>query len=75
MSYLNFVLHGTTASGLTNKWRVHNINDDRNILGWVAWYGPWRKYVFNAGGALFDAKCLREIADFCESQTKEHKAR
>jgi hypothetical protein len=71
MSYLDFALIGNSRSGLTKVWEVKSSTH----LGIVSWYGPWRKYTFHNTYAdcIFDANCLREIADFCETQTKEHK--
>lgn len=41
------------------------------LLGAVTWYPPWRKMVFEAvEDRIFDAVCLRDIADFCEQHTK-----
>lgn len=41
------------------------------ILGFVSFYPAWRKYVFRPGTrTLYDASCLREIADFVEAETK-----
>ena len=40
-------------------------------LGNIAWFGRWRRYVFfPQQGMLFDAACLRELAEFMESQTQ-----
>jgi hypothetical protein len=74
MSYLNFDLIGHSQSGLTKRWMIKNSSDI--ALGQVCWHGPWRKYVFEAvqGGDRFDHHCLREIADFCETVTKDHRA-
>jgi hypothetical protein len=42
-------------------------------IGQVSWYGPWRKYCFlPAINTVFEQICLREIADFCQSQTEDH---
>lgn len=75
MSYLIFENFGTTPSGKTDRDYVKSQNHE--ILGGVSWYGPWRKYVFTAAGSqfIFDANCLREIADYCEKKTKEYKAK
>ena len=57
----------------TGTWRVVS-RETEVLLGVVAWYGPWRKYSFHPEGwTVFEQKCLREIADFCERQTAEHK--
>lgn len=45
------------------------------ILGKVLWYSRWRKFAFYpVQGSGFDEDCLREIATFCEDQTKARKA-
>jgi hypothetical protein len=73
VSWIRFTLHGKSDSGLTNRWRIHRINGT-DVLGVIAWHAPWRKYtMFAVDGTIFDAICLRDIADFCEQQTQEHK--
>ena len=55
----------------TRWWEVTAIASD-DVLGIVSFWGAWRKYVFKPNDAtLYDASCLREIADFTERQTKE----
>jgi hypothetical protein len=72
MGYLTFTFAKKSDSGKTEIWRV--IGSDRSTLGWVSWSGPWRKYIYAANTAAnYDAACLREIADFCETKTKEHR--
>lgn len=45
-------------------------------LGDVRWYSHWRQYTFfPAECVVFDRSCLREIADFCEDKTLEHRAK
>lgn len=59
---------------VTHKWVVHSVMSD-DYLGQVEWFSPWRRYVFGpASATLYDAKCLRAIADFCEKETKVHKS-
>lgn len=44
-------------------------------LGEVRWWSHWRKYAFFPNpNTLFEQLCLREIANFCETQTKQHRA-
>jgi len=46
------------------------------LLGEVCWTGRWRQYAFfPEAGMMFERQCLRDIADFCESETKKHRAR
>jgi hypothetical protein len=55
-------------------WVVSKETDD--TLGYIQWYGPWRKYCFESlGGIIFEWVCMRDIADFIEKATKEHYAR
>ena len=42
------------------------------LLGHSKWWTNWRQYCFFPLNSLFDKKCLREIADFCETVTEEH---
>jgi hypothetical protein len=43
-------------------------------LGEIRWHGPWRKYCFfPTGNTLFEWVCLRDIADFCQQETKRYK--
>jgi hypothetical protein len=57
---------------LTKRWAVRPKDD--GYLGMVSWYGPWRKYCFfPMGNTVYEQVCLREIADFCESETKLHR--
>ena len=43
-------------------------------LGIVRWYTYWRRYCFfPSEGTIFDAACLREIATFCDEQTRGQK--
>lgn len=72
-SFLKFEYEGKTLSGKTKQWRVANRGG--SFLGTVSWYAPWRKYCFEPLESLvFDAGCLREIAAFCELETREQRA-
>lgn len=56
---------------VTGAWHVHSLVDGSR-LGYVDWRNGWRRYVFNpAMGTIYDAGCLREIADFCEEKTRD----
>ena len=61
------------AKPKTLTWWVVNQYDDGQI-GWVGWYAAWRKYCYFAKPeTVYEHVCLREIADFCERKTREHK--
>lgn len=72
--YLEFHFKEKSKSGKTNIWLVSNL--DGYLLGFVKWHPPWRCYSFQPDekvGTLYEHKCLRDIADFIEEKTKEHK--
>jgi len=57
----------------TKVWWVVSKYDDIQ-LGTIAWFSRWRKYsFFPKGDTVYEWVCLREIADFCSSQTQLHK--
>lgn len=52
----------------TKRWDVHS---GGAWLGDVKWFGRWRNYCyFPAPDVVMDKSCLREVADFCESESK-----
>ena len=72
-SYIEFIEGHASASGKTRTWIIHPKGNPA-ILGRIAWFAPWRKYTFEAAqSVVFDQACLREIATFIETKTKEHR--
>lgn len=71
-SFLTFRLIKKSDSGKTYIWHVCNRNSV--LLGSIAWYSKWRRYCFYSTGdeVLFDANCLKRIAQFAESETEKH---
>lgn len=62
-----------TPNPATKRWAVMP-KDGSAQIGMVSWYGPWRKYCFfPMASTVFEWVCLREIAEFCESQTVLHR--
>lgn len=58
----------------TKRFAVRTKDSDCFLLGIIKWDGPWRKYCFYpAEMKKFEWDCMRNIADFCQQQTKEHK--
>jgi hypothetical protein len=48
--------------------------DVRSSLGHIKWFGAWRKYCFfPLEYTVFEWDCLRDIADFCQEETKKYK--
>jgi hypothetical protein len=57
----------------TKVWGVV-AKDGGATLGKVKWFGRWRKYAFFAeADTVFEQVCLRDIANFCETETKRHR--
>ena len=74
MSYLHFV-ECQSDGRKTKVWVVRNQQNED--LGAVHFRPTWRKYVFaNSPTPVdFDAGCLREIAEFTETQTDLYKGK
>lgn len=70
--YIDIVEVGTSPSGKTKTWEVRSKRTPDDIPGHIFWHGPWRKYVYSSTDAIYDWKCLRQIANFCEVATKDH---
>ncbi len=58
----------------TTEWDVVN-NESGALLGTVAWYGPWRQYVFEViDQPIFNNGCLVELTDFLTELNTQQKA-
>jgi hypothetical protein len=67
--YIDFRLHGLSATGKTKTWVVQN-RENGTILGRINWFGRWRKYVFEPKpDMVFEETCLRDIAQFIQQET------
>jgi hypothetical protein len=59
----------------TKVWWVVSKYDNIQ-LGTISWFSRWRKYsFFPKGDTVYEWVCLRDIADFCEEQTRLHKVK
>jgi hypothetical protein len=58
----------------THRYLV-NTRTSGAVIGEIKWYSQWRKYAFFPTDAIFEQNCLRDIADFLELVTVEHKHR
>jgi hypothetical protein len=73
MKWIEFEEIETDAKRKTKIFEVVT-KEDRFGLGIVKWYGAWRKYAFfPAEQTIFEWDCLRDIAEFCQSETKKYK--
>ena len=72
--WIGFIDEGpVTKSGKTHLWKVIALNDGA-MLGYVRWYGAWRKYSFYPlATTLYESTCLRDLAQFCDERTREHR--
>jgi hypothetical protein len=71
-SFIEFHDGGRSPSGKTLCYVVRAT--DGGNLGDVKWFGRWRCYAFfPRGEAVFEQTCLRDIAEFCESETRRHR--
>jgi len=64
------------SKGYQRKTNVYEVSAqaDNFPLGRIAWYAHWRKYVFEPNSkCIFEERCLRDIAQFCEEETKAQK--
>ena len=74
--YLLFKDEGKCAA-YQAKTRVFSVISRKSLvcIGSIRWYASWRRYTLcPIEGTVFDAGCLRDIADFCELKTSEHKS-
>lgn len=71
--WLAFRDRGLSASAKTRRWAVQPKDGGRPI-GLVIWHSPWRLYCFAPNpNTMFEQDCLRDIAEFIQARTREHK--
>lgn len=58
----------------TQRWAIYsNSQTAQPTLGTIEWLSRWRQYTFDpVEGATFSAGCLRDIAEFLQSQNAAH---
>lgn len=70
--YVNF-LEITTFDSKYKKWAA-SVKDDSGIVGEIRWFDRFECYCYCPSfDAILGENSLREIADFCELQTKSHR--
>jgi hypothetical protein len=71
--WIRFELLPQNPKKKTATWYVLTISGDV-FLGSIKWFGRWRAYAFHPmTDTLFEKTCLRDIADFCERATQNHR--
>lgn len=75
--WLTFGKPGKSKSGKTQEWGVTSGKDGAIVyVGTVKWMGRWRCYAFFPEPEMvFEKTCMRDLAAFCEQQTKAHASR
>jgi hypothetical protein len=69
---LNFQIEDRKKGRRTDLWRVWSLQE-AIYLGEVSWFAHWRRYTFRpVADTVFDAGCLREVAIFCDFETRRH---
>jgi len=73
-SYIVFIDHGIPKHMKTHVFSVWTLVENwiGAKLGEVRWYGPWRKYAFDANCKLEEV-CMDDISEFIMGQTMAHK--
>ncbi len=73
--WITFEEFGRSTTGKTVVWEVVE-KASQGVLGEVKWFGRWRCYgFFPKLETVFEQQCLRDIADFCEQQTRAQRGR
>ncbi len=69
--WVEFNKLGNSDSGKTQLWQV--VSSGGTLLGMIKWFSRWRKYAFYPFDfTVYEQDCLREIANFCEGESKKH---
>lgn len=75
MAYIEFKQCELPRGRKTQAWEVSSIAGGC-LLGYVQWKTGWRRYTFEpTEDTVFDALCLKELAQFLETQTAAQKSR
>lgn len=71
--WIEFALVPPGLKAKTHVWLVWT-KDGAITLGRVRWFSRWRQYCFQPEPhTVFERQCLRDIATFCEDETKKHR--
>lgn len=72
--YIHFEQTGISPTGKTKIWAVLTSDGEDTLLGHIKYYGAWHQYSFYTDSPftdlVFEKQCLRDIANFCEEQSK-----
>lgn len=69
--YIEFI-EAPQLSPKTKRWLVRA--KEGGLIGEIKWYWSWRQYsFFPMSCTVFEKTCLRDIASFCEEQTRQQR--
>lgn len=72
--WISFRLKERKTGAKTDVWDVWSLKLPPAYLGTVKWFSRWRKYAFFAArDRIFEQDCLRDLAEFVESETEKHR--
>jgi len=70
MAFVDAIYEGPSKSGKSKVFRLV-VHDTGATLGFLKWTGRWRCYAFYPNAeTLYEKRCLRDIADFCEEESR-----
>lgn len=73
-TYIRFNEH-PQPNRKTMVWAVTSVYDN-TLLGFIGWFPRFRKFsFFPRKDTVYEEVCLRDIAEFCETETKKQKER
>lgn len=71
--YINFIEQPIKSPRKTKVWGVRS-KGTGEMIGGIKWLSGWRKYAFFPNmETVYEEICLRDIAEFIERVTEEHK--
>lgn len=76
--YFRNLGHMNGSRGYQRKTNIYEVyaKGDNFLLGRIAWFSRWRKYVFEPyENTIYEETCMREISQFIEEETKAQKVK
>lgn len=74
VKFIQIIRTADSPSSKTQAWDVRTKDGIGEHLGAVKWFGRWRCYAFYPGsGSIYEKTCLRDIAEFCETETRKRR--
>jgi len=72
-THIQFIPTGIVKGQKTSRWNIESKYG--GFLGEIKWFAKWRKYsFFPEPDCIFEETCMRDLSQFIEDRTLEHKA-